>query len=502
MTGPISTSREFFLWDYDSTLFPLRSNRLMADKYASEILKFIQDENLTKNDGGFQNQHRVFATKRGWILRPTVKLDPVAEFFFYDFVYRNRQLFRKQPSESRRIYGYRIANGEPISILNAYSHFKKATAQYREQYSSYAYFDVAAYFNHIYHHDLVRWFEDSGANSDDVNVFGAFLREVAGGGRSTNCLPQGIYPSKMIGSAFLSFLEHSSRIRSAQTIRMMDDMWLFDDNPNTVISDFLIVQALLAGKSLTINEQKTRILEEHDVTSDLPPNIDEMKAQLLKRRRAALADMSDYGDFEDAQTDDDEELSDLTEEEQEYLLSLLRKDNIQEEDAELVLTLMGDHSSDVVEFIPALFKEFPGLAKRMHYFCGNVKDKTAITSAISSHLSNEEKITEYQLFWFGMTIEDYLLKTPKIGDLLIRLYEHDNATDITKAKILEIPEKKFGLDDIREEQLRTGHSDWLGWSAAVGARVHAKGQRNQLLKYFRKSSAMNRLVGEFVETCF
>ena len=98
--------------------------------------------------------------------------------------------------------------------------------------------------------------------------------------------------------------------------------------------------------------------------------------------------------------------------------------------------------------------------------------------------------------------EDYLLDTPSAGDLLFALYEHDNATDISRSKILEIPEKRFGLSDLREEQLRTGHSDWLAWTAAVGSRVHAKGQRNQLLKYFRKSSPLNRLIGEFVESTF
>lgn len=82
------------------------------------------------------------------------------------------------------------------------------------------------------------------------------------------------------------------------------------------------------------------------------------------------------------------------------------------------------------------------------------------------------------------------------------LYEHPNATDISRAKILEIPDKRFGLADLREEQLRTGQSDWRAWTAAIGARIHPKAQRNQLLKYFRKSSPMNRFIGEFVETCF
>jgi hypothetical protein len=226
-----------------------------------------------------------------------------------------------------------------------------------------------------------------------------------------------------------------------------------------------------------------------------------MKVQLLHRRREALLDMDDYGDpsDEDAEGADLEELSS---EEQEYLLSLLQRDNIQEEDAELVLTLMRDHSTDVMEFIPMLIGDFPGLAKRLYYFCIDAGDKSEVTAAICKHINTEKKITEYQLFWFAMMAEDYLLGTPKVGDLLIGLYDHENATDITKAKVLEMPEKKFGLPDLRDEQLRTGHSDWLAWSAAVGSRIHPKGQRNQMLKYFRKSSPMNRLIGQFVETSF
>jgi hypothetical protein len=91
MSAGMTASRDFFLWDYDSSLFPLRTNRLLVEKYSAQLLDFIQEERLT-TDCGFQNQHRVFATKRGWFLRPTVKLDPVAEFFFYDFVYRHRRL--------------------------------------------------------------------------------------------------------------------------------------------------------------------------------------------------------------------------------------------------------------------------------------------------------------------------------------------------------------------------------------------------------------------------
>jgi hypothetical protein len=225
-----------------------------------------------------------------------------------------------------------------------------------------------------------------------------------------------------------------------------------------------------------------------------------MKIQLLQKRREELRQETDYGDS--GGEAEDEDVLELSAEEQEYLLSLLKGGNIQEEDAELVLTLMREYSTDVIEFIPMLIRDFPGLAKRLYYFCNEVEDKTGLVTAVKNFVDEAGHITEYQLFWFAKMLEDYLLSADGAGNLLMALYEHEDATNISKAKILEIPDKRFGLSDLREEQLRTGHSDWLSWSSAVGARVHAKGQRNQLLKYFRKSSPMNRFIGEFVETCF
>ena len=78
-------------------------------------------------------------------------------------------------------------------------------------------------------------------------------------------------------------------------------------------------------------------------------------------------------------------------------------------------------------------------------------------------------------------------------DLLDALHTHPAATELTKAKILEIP--RPDLNDMRDEYLKGGRSDWLAWCAAVGSRQLAKGKRNHLLKYFGKASAMNEIVG-------
>jgi hypothetical protein len=98
-----------------------------------------------------------------------------------------------------------------------------------------------------------------------------------------------------------------------------------------------------------------------------------------------------------------------------------------------------------------------------------------------------------------MMLEAYLMDTKLASDLVNTLYRHPNATDITKAKILEIKDHRYGLPEMREGYLREGRSDWLAWSSAVGSREMGKQARNYLLNYFKNGSEMNKLIAEIIQ---
>ena len=260
----------------------------MVENFSPEMLRYIDSECLAA-DKSFQNQHRVFATKRGWFLRPTVKLDPVAEFFLYDLVYENRALFKTRSRPTRTVLGYRIEGGARISGRASYREYKEAVKNHKAQFKYHAYLDVSSYFTHIYHHDLVTWWQEANGSPEDAKKLSKFLRAMSA--RSIDCLPQGIYPSKMIGSAFLNFLENASRIRSAQSVRLMDDFWIFDNDPAVLIADFMLAQSLLSAVGLTINEQKSQMphglsgAEQQELPLD---DLDQMKIHLLRRRSEEL----------------------------------------------------------------------------------------------------------------------------------------------------------------------------------------------------------------------
>lgn len=237
------TAVDFFLEDLPRTLFPLTTNRVLVEQGHEELLAFA--ENLIGGNGTFLPQRRVYANKDPLHLRRTVKMDPVAEFYFYHIIHKNRQKFRKPHRVERQHFGYRFENGRPLSPSKSYADFKAAVAEGIFQSEEFTYFDVTSYFNGLYHHDLHAWFAALGPEDPaDTAAFGKFLREI-NAGRSLDCLPQGLYPAKMIGNDFLRFIEDSSSIRATQIVRFMDDVYLFGNDLNALTADFAHVQQLL-----------------------------------------------------------------------------------------------------------------------------------------------------------------------------------------------------------------------------------------------------------------
>ena len=147
-------------------------------------------------------------------------------------------------------------------------------------------------------------------------------------------------------------------------------------------------------------------------------------------------------------------------------------------------------------------ERFPILSKSIYHFSKHLEkeeDKEFFSELILEFIQESRNITEDQLFWIAKLAEDYLSETEECPHILIELYKHPNSTVISRAKVLEIPEQRFGMIEVREEHLRTGKSDWLAWSAAVETRKATAISRNHTLKYFAKASPMNKLIGNCIQ---
>ncbi|MBR2655468.1 MAG: RNA-directed DNA polymerase [Loktanella sp.] len=487
----ISTALEFMKDDAPRTLFPLNTNLLLAELGQSEIHAHISDcIDESNKETSFLVQQRAYAAKPESHLRRTVKLDPVAEYYLYELVYRNRALFRRPHAEDREHFGYRFEKGDTIASTDSYRAFRGAISEYRKKYKHFISFDVASYFNGVYHHDLVNWFREIGANNEDVSGFGQLLREI-NSGRSIDCLPQGLYPAKMIGNDFLRFVDNHFSLKAKKLIRFMDDFYLFSDSMSDVEDDFILIQELLGSRGLSINAQKTSRNETNHI--GVQDDITKMKKDLLQRRRLVLESFYD---------DDvpDEFIIDkpLSAKELDYVDQLLKAPTIEEEDVELVLTIMRENTQSVEKRLPEIILMFPNLTKNVFSFCRGVDDKELVASAVIDALKHNHRHLEFQLFWFAKMLEEYLMDTSKAREIIGRLLESPSATPISKAKVLEIRDRRYGLTEMREKYLMSGQSDWTAWASASGSLSLKKGSRNHVLKYFGNSSKMNHLIASVV----
>ena len=481
---------DFYNNDYRKTLFPMETNRFLIQNGEGEIREFLQ-RCLDSDDESysFRSQTRAYAAKSGNHLRRTVKLDPIAEFFIYDIVFRNRSRFRAPFSSKKKHFGYRFKKGRPLSPSQSFKGYKGAISAYRTKYKFSLSFDIAAYFNNIYHHDLVSWFSRVGASEKDCQSFGQFLREI-NTGRTIDCLPQGLYPTKMIGNDFVRFVEQFHGLKSKAIVRFMDDFVLFSNSRSSLMRDFIAIQQILGDKGLSLNPSKTSDGIRENV--NLENAIEEVRKKLLDRRRVIIVGYDG----------EDDELvfpEDLTEKEMKFLRDLLREDDIDEEDAELVLALMAEHAEEVLVRLDDISRKFPHLIKNICHFCLRINDIESLADFVIRLLKDKSAVVyEFQLFWLAHILEERLLGSNKAAEVIDKLYNHPNATAISKAKVLEISDQRYGLVELRDSHLGAGQSDWLAWASAVGHRDLKKVDRQHRLGYFAKASNYNKLVFDIV----
>lgn len=487
---------DFIKADFSGTLFPMKTNILVLEHYEAELAQYIGTRVLSDDHPGdnFLPQQRVHATKPRGHLRRTVKLDPVAEYFLYDAVYRNRALFRPQVSQTRQSFGYRFKDGAHIPVHAAYTAYKESLAQHAAGFAHRLQFDIASYFNTLYHHDIAHWFAASpGVTEADANAIGKFFREI-NAGRSVDFLPHGIYPAKMIGNEFLKLVDLSGTLKSAVILRFMDDFNLFDNDQSVLRQDFFRIQHLLGQYGLNVNPSKTHFDKSVGNVEDTLSEIRESLIEIVEGvEQVEGASGIDFVETEEAI------VSGLSAEQVTSLLGLLRDDALEEADADLILGFLRSHSDDILEHLPTLLRRFPNLIKHLYAVCATVTDRPALSAVLLEYLKTESYFVEYQLFWVACLVEDHLMGAGCYGEVLLKLYELTQDFRIARAKVLEIPEQGFGLKEIRSEYLKTGQSDWLSWASASGTRTLKKAERNYALDYFSKGSPLNFIVAETVK---
>ncbi|QQO56583.1 MAG: hypothetical protein N838_27660 [Thiohalocapsa sp. PB-PSB1] len=461
--------------DNPRSLFPLSSTVRyieLGEKELSELVfnNIFDDKNKSSS---FTICPVVYALKDNKHLRRMLFLDPVANFYVYDFLIRNNSLFQVDSNRlKRKHYGYKLKNKKPINPFKQYHAFRKRKYELKSKYAYFAKLDISNCFNNFYHHEVVSHLRSKLPEKEAIQ-FGQFLREI-NSGVSINCFPQGIYPAKAIGNNYLTFSEKSLELKSSSIIRFLDDFFIFDDSISIVEQDIITLQQIIGGRGLYLNESKTKIgSKESDFEEK---ELDSIKISLLEKREA-------YFGYDE----DSEENVVLEPEEIEYLNAILQSKDVSEEDVELALCLFKEDQNEAEALIDIVFNKYPHLIKNLHRHMKDIKDDGKLWEEIKSKVSNEF-LTEYELFWLARSIIDvYELDEESVG-LLLKIFSHSCATPIVQAAVLELSDNNFGLDDLKLNKLQSGVEGIVASSAVAGLEKLEKSKRNQKFKYLSKSS--------------
>ena len=476
---------EFIDKDYLKTLFPLGSVKFFAKYCMDDILMYINREIFKEgaDSNSFIMQPLVYALKDNRHVRQTFLLEPFAQIFLYDFVYRNKTSFIMKINENRKSFGYSFNDDK----YNSSDEFKKFTEKKYELKSRYEYMgkiDITNCFNNIYHHDIVSYISML-INQDESKKIGKFLREI-NGGRSTNCMPQGLFPAKVIGNFYLSFIENSRELKCEYIIRFMDDIYLFSNDQQIIIDDILIIQRLIGEKGLYLNEEKTKVQKcKEDIEKS---EIEDSKKSLLQKRRQIINGYT--GEVEDI------DVIDFTSEETDYLKHKLEDaKHLSDEDIELLLSVLSASEEESKVLIELVIHNFPHLTKNLYF---SVKRNLMylnqdIIQLLEEFIVTKKNIQEFQLFWITKILIDLTIINEHIADILFNVYKHNSSTNVVKCLILELQENNYGLLDLKKNVVR-GNAFELVISALVGLISLEKGNRNQIYKYVGRFNPMFKVV--------
>lgn len=461
--------------DNKRSLFPLKSTARYIELGSDQLRNLIYNnifDNSNKNDS-FSTCPIVYALKDNIHLRKMLFLDPAASFYIYDFLIRNSEKFQiNTKKQKRKYYGYALKGKESLSPFTQYHTFRKRKYELKSEYSYFSKVDISNCFNSFYHHDVVSHLRAHVPENESIQ-FGQFLREI-NAGASINCFPQGIYPAKSIGNNYLSFCENSYDLNSSSIIRFLDDIFLFDDNISVIEKDIIVLQQIIGARGLALNEGKTKIGSRDSDFEE--KQLDNIKKSLLAKREEVFS----YD--ESAETN-----IILDFEEVEYLQNIIKSKDVSEEDVELALSLFKQDEDEVGVLIDIVFNRYPHLIKDLHRHMLDIEDNGLLWTAIKNKV-NKNFLTEYELFWLVRTIIDIYRFDENSAELLFKIFKHQCSSPIVKSAILEFTDNRFGLEDLKLQQLRSGGEGIIASSAVAGLEKLEKSKRNQQFKYISKSS--------------
>jgi hypothetical protein len=343
--------------------------------------------------------------------------------------------------------------------------------------------DIADYFERIYHHNLISLLEGFTCDQEIVDKLAGLLRKWKEG--SSYGIPQGMWPSDLLGNAYLNDLDVAMISDDYKYVRYVDDVRIFCESEVAAKKALLKVAKIIRPMGLNLQPAKTYIYNKNSFCTKIRPF--SVKLEELKNKYKDLViDFDPYfNEFEFAEVPDETlvimGLDELFESATAYPFN--------EQELRFCLNAYSyTRQPNAVPFCLEHLSDLPHLSSYFTNYLTSIDYNSEISEKILEFLESENNIYQWQEMWLLRYL--YLLPelTADFRTFLRNIFLDGNKHIASRSIAALILGKLGNLSDLRfiKDSFRDIDSLWIKRAIIFAIKRLPTSERNHIYNYWKK----------------
>lgn len=251
----------------DGDLFPKPKEFEALSQHADKLADALTASDFTQIHPG--PCRRFLVPKEMADFKQATQLDIQDSIILNAIIYEYGNLIerRRQPISLNRVFSYRFnpnSDGELYPNKNAWNNFWNAVVQKSEQFSHCLLFDIADFYNQIYHHTVANQLIESGFK----NIHKKWIMELLekSTAKVSRGVPIGPHASHILAEMSLIPFDKSLELKGLEFCRYADDIVIFYNSESDMLGIIYdVVETLDKQQKLILQKYKTKQLSKLEI---------------------------------------------------------------------------------------------------------------------------------------------------------------------------------------------------------------------------------------------
>lgn len=385
----------------DTDVFPMPFEYAAIRHDWAAIEDYLSTQNLLT--WTTRPQRSLLSPKSRYGFRLVTQLDPLDYLIFTSIVYELGQDIesKRVPINDNIVYSYRFKpspDGYMFDPMIGYNQFLQRCEELNDSgdYSYVVIADISDFYHRIYSHRLENALTNATRKNNHVKV----IKHLLSGWNETESygIPVGGTASRLLAEITIADIDDFLRASQITFVRFNDDYRLFAKDKNEAYKNLaLLAEILYSNHGLTLQPQKTKILEPHDFRTNYLPTPEEKELDAFQKIFQELINELGLSSNYEAI-----EWMDLSEEQQESIDSI-NLENIFNEEIE-----KGEHADiGVLKFILRRMGQINNVSIADDIF-NHLEELRPVFPDVLNYLSSLRNLSEQHKHTLGEKIIDLL----------------------------------------------------------------------------------------------